>query len=242
MDIFNEDEEFIAYRFSSILLFIFIYYSLSYYFILADPIQKPHISIAMIMIILHISHIILLKFLHGRGDYMYTWIAAILPLILYLLYSKYKGYMQRKADKKKKEMYAEFKKQQGNDGGINATPQHPNAHPMRSQEYVGLKSNNQVQNQPQQLQPIRSVLPTTMPNPVQIAQQSQMNDMFSNSRSMSNMQQDIQYDPNSVSGMRTNNTVTEQIQPMQQLDSMIGMNAGNDMLGFDPYSSSLASF
>lgn len=240
-NLFNEEEEFIGNKFSSVLLFIFLYYSLSYYFLLKTPIQKPHISKVMIMLILHIIHIILLKFFHQRGDYMYMWILAIIPLVLYLLYSKYQKYIQDKENSKMAAMYASMKSQQsqGTENMRNATPQRPNAPPMQGQQYVGIHNNgtrlgDQV---PYHQQQHNIPLHPTNPEPArqlpQIAHQpEQMSNVFSNNV----------YDSDSLNNYRTNNTISEPIQQIQQLDmNTVGGGAGS-MSGFDPYSSSFASF
>ena len=60
-DIFEEFESNIFQRFSSIILFVYLYYSLSYYFITDDEINKPHIFFILILLILHLIHIICLN-------------------------------------------------------------------------------------------------------------------------------------------------------------------------------------
>ena len=245
-NLFNEEEEFIGNKFSSVLLFIFLYYSLSYYFLLKSPIQKPHVSKVMIMLILHIIHIILLKFFHQRGDFMYMWILAIVPLVLYLLYTKYQNHIQMKEEQKMAAMYASMKAQQGGEDGTenmrNATPQRPNAPPMGGQQYVGIHNNggrlgDQVPHHQQQHNaPLHPTNPAPARQLPQIAHQpEQMSNVFSNNGPP-------QYDSQSMNNYRTNNTVSEPIQAMQQLDmNAVGGGAGS-MSGFDPYGSSFASF
>ena len=242
-NLFNEDEEFIGYKFSTVLLFIFMYYSLSYYFLMKSPVQKPHVSKVMMMLILHIIHIILLKFFHQREDYMYMWILAIVPLVLYLLYSKYSKHIQDKEDAKMAALYAQMqsKEEQGTEHMRNATPQRPNAPPMGGQQFVGISNNgnrlgDQMPNhQMQHNNPLHPTNPAPARQLPQIARQpEQMSNTFSGGPP--------QYDSQSMNDYRTNNTVSQPIQPMQSLDmNAIGGGAGS-MGGFDPFASSFASF
>ena len=234
-------------RFSSVILFVFIYYSLSYYFITnsEDCLKRPHISRVIIMIVLHILHIIVLKMLHERELYSYMWLVAMLPLVLYLIYAKYQETIKRKEDKKMKEMYAQLQAQQNKEEGEfmrNVTPQKPNAPPMGGQQFVGVHNNgmrhgDQVPNhQIQHNNPLPPSNPTpTFSQPVQIARQPEsMTNTFS--------QGAPQYDSSSMNNMRTNNTVSEPIQHMQPLDMQaIGGSAGS-LGGFDPYGSAFSSF
>ena len=243
-NLFNEEEDFIANKFSTVLLFIFLYYSLSYFFLMKSPIQKPHISKVMIMLILHIIHIILLKFFHQKGDYMYMWILAIVPLVLYLLYTKYQNHLKQKEEQKMKQMYAQMKAQQGDqtEHMRNVTPQRPNAPPMGGQQYVGISNNgtrlgDQMPNhQMQHNNPLHPTNPAPARQLPQIAHQpEQMSNVFSNNGPPV-------YDSASLNNYRTNNTVMEPVQQMQQLDmNAIGGGAGS-LGGFDPYGSSFASF
>ena len=248
-NMFNEEEDFIGHKFSSILLFVFLYYSLSYYFLLNENgcLKKPHISKVVIMLILHIIHIILLKFFHTRDEHMYMWIVAIVPLLIYLIYTKYQAHISKKEESRKAAMYAQLKaEQEGNSEQFrNASPAGPKAPPMGGQQYAGLASkggalpfHQQQHNNP--LPPQNP--PATMTQLPAIAHQGGgMTDMFSNNRALDNMNQDMQYD---ARGAQQQNNVSQPIQPMQQLDMLaIGGSAGSGGLsGFDPYGSSFSSF
>lgn len=224
MDIFDEDEDFILYRFSLITLFVFLYYSLSYFFLYQEPIKKPHFSIFLLMLFLHISHIIFLKFLHVKNYYNVMWMSAIFPIFLYFIYSKYIKYIKKQKEQKEQEMYNKIMEQQkSNINFVNPSAQTMNIHPVRSQEYVSLSKNQHLQ-------------PLTQQNNLSNSQNQQMDA----SRNISNTQQDMQQ--GMQQGMQhTNNSIVEEIQH-QPLDSTIGINAGNDLLGFDPYSANMASF
>jgi len=251
-NMFNEEEDFIGHKFSSVLLFVFLYYSLSYYFLLNENgcLKKPHISYVVIMLILHIIHIILLKFFHTREEHMYMWIVAIVPLLLYLIYSKYQSHISKKDEERKAALYAQLKAEQDSNTEQfrNAKPTGPNAPPMGGQQYVGLqqKGGNLPFHQQQHNNPMPPQNPpSSMTQLPAIAHQGGgMTDMFSNNRALSNMSQDMQYDAGSVNSYRTNNTVSEPIQQVQQLDMLaIGNNAGSGGLsGFDPFGSSFGSF
>ena len=244
-NIFNEDTDGIITRFSSVIIFIFIYYSLSYYFLMnsEDCIKKPHVSRIIILLILHIAHIIFLRFLHEREDYTYMWLAAIIPLVIYLIYAKYTAHIKAKEDKKMKEMYAALQAQQ-EDGEFmrNVTPQWPSAPPMGGIQYVGIHNNGMrhgdqvAYHQAQHNNPWPPSNPApTFSNPVAIARQpEQMTNIF--------QQGAPQYDSESMNNYRTNNTLTDPIQPMQQLDMQAIGGAAGSLGGFDPYGGNFAAF
>ena len=110
-DIFEEFENNIFQRFSSIILFVYLYYSLSYYFITDDKINKPHIFFILILLILHLIHIICLKILHKNNLITYSWILAMAPLVLYLLYIKYKERVNLYQINKEEEMMQKLRNQ-----------------------------------------------------------------------------------------------------------------------------------
>ena len=246
-NIFNEDSEGIITRFSSVILFVFIYYSLSYYFITKseDCLKRPHVSRVIILIILHVLHVIVLKFLHDKEMISYMWLTAMIPLVFYLIYTKYMENIRKKEEKKMKEMYAQLQSQQNQADGEfmrNVTPQKPNAPPLGGQQYVGIHNNgNRLGDQiPNHQMQHNSPLPPSNPaptfsQPVQIARQPEsMTNTFS--------QGAPQYDSSSMNNYRTNNTVSEPIQHMQPLDmSVIGGSAGS-LGGFNPYDSNFAPF
>ena len=228
-NIFNEEADGIVQKFSTVILFVFIYYTLSYYFILSNPVNKPHIAHMVMMIIIHIIHIILLKFFHSREEISYMWVIAILPLVLYLCFSKYKMYNKRKEEEKKKEMYAQLQKENELDPNFtrNARPQAPGAPPMQGQQYVGLqRTAGQSNSHNYPLPPSNAPhIETQLPR---IAHQE----------SMSN----TQYDQNSMNNYRIANTVMEPTQKMARLDMLaIGGNAGS-MSGFDSFGSTFGVF
>ena len=246
-NIFSEDSEGIVTRFSSVILFVFIYYSLSYYFITKSEecLKRPHISRIVILIVLHILHIIVLKVLHDKEMISYMWLVAMIPLVLYLIYTKYQESIRKKEEKKMKEMYAQLQSKQNTEDDEfmrNVTPQKPNAPPMQGQQYVGIHNNgnrlgDQLPNhQVQHNNPLPPSNPApTFSQPIQIARQESMTNTFSQGSVP-------QYDASSMNNYRTNNTVSEPIQQMQQLDMQpIGGSAGS-LGGFDPYNSSFASF
>jgi len=248
-NLFNEDGDGIITRFSSVILFVFIYYTLSYYFITnsEECLKRPHVSRIIILIVLHILHIIVLKVLHDREMISYMWLVAMLPLVLYLIYAKYQESIRKKEERQRKEMYAQLQAQQNKEEGEfmrNVTPQKPNAPPMGGQQFVGISNNgNRLGDQvPQHQMQHNNPLPPSNPaptfsQPIQIARQPEsMTNTFT--------QGAPQYDSNSMNNMRTNNTVTEPIQHMQPLDMQaIGGSAGSAGLnGFDPYGGSFASF
>jgi hypothetical protein len=244
-NIFGEDSDGILSRFSTVILFIFVYYSLSYYFLTNDDecMKKPHISKVAFLIFFHIVHIILLKILHDNEMVAYMWVAAMLPIFLYLIYTKYIESIKRKEERMMKEMYAQLQaKQGGADPEFirNAVPQKPPGAPMRGQQFVGVAVNGNKHGDviPHHQMQHNDPLPPSNPMPTysappQIARQENMSNTF--------QQGAPQYDANSINNYRQHNTVSEPIQQMQQLDMQpIGGAAGS--MGFDPYAGSFAAF
>lgn len=244
-NIFGEDSDGMLTRFSTVVLFIFLYYSLSYFFLINDSecIKKPHISKVVMLLFFHIIHIIILKVLHDNEYTAYMWLVAMLPLFVYLLYTKYMESVKRKQDRMMKEMYAQLqsKQQQGDPEFMrNATPQKPNAPPMSGTQYVGVQNNgnrrgdNIPYHQAQHNDPLPPSNPApTFSQPVQIAHQENMANTFA--------QGAPQYDSNSMNNYRQHNTVSEPVQVVQDMQP-IGGSAGSGLGGFDPYSSSFAMF
>lgn len=233
-NIFNEDENFIM-RFSTMVLFVFIYYSISYYFLIDDKIEclkKPRILSMIYFVFFHIIHVILLKVLYNNEMYAYSFILAILPILLYLLYNKYQQKLKKKEELKMKKLYDEFKKTKDL-GGRNLNPQGPKAPPMGGTQYVGVHNNGMRRGDtlPYHQQQHNNPLPPTNPD-----------------YSMSGVPQIAMkenYDNDSLKNYRTNNTIIEPVQPMEHLDmEVIGGQAGSNLNfdGFDPYGSTLAMF
>jgi len=215
-DIFEEFESNIFQRFSSIILFVYLYYSLSYYFISDSKIDKPHIFFVLILLILHLIHIITLKILHKNDLITYSWILAIAPLVFYLLYIKYKERVNINQKLKEQEMMKKLREQMNipeNEGFMrNANPQMPNKPP---QEQYGQQNPNQQQMMPQQ-------------QPRQVQQQPMVNQL-DESRNMENLQQNR--------GARIN---LNQQQYPNQISERIDQ--PSELMGMDPYFSGISNF
>ena len=212
-DIFEEFESNIFQRFSSIILFVYLYYSLSYYFITEDKINKPHIFFILILIILHLIHIICLKILHKNELVTYSWLLAITPLVLYLLYTKYRERVLINQKKKEQEMMLKLRNQMnlpGQNFMRNANPQMPNKPP---QQQFGQQNPNQQPIMPQQ-QP-RAVQP--------------MVNQLDDSRNMENLQQN-RYSRMNLKQQQNPNQLSERIDQPTQL------------MGMDPYFNGLSNF
>lgn len=220
-NIFEEYEDNVFLRFSSILLFVYIYYSLSYYFLTDKVINKPHIFFVILLLFLHLIHILLLKFLYINDLQIYAWIAAIAPLVFYLLYSKYKEIVKKKEIEKEQKMMAKIKKQMeipDNQPFMrNTAPQMPNKQP--SQQYPQ-QNPNQQQTMPQQ-----------QPRKIQQYDMPIVNEMTGNSRTIQNMQQNTQI-RSSMSQFQDSNQVSEKVE----------MNTGFNLNGDDPYFSGISGF
>lgn len=213
-DIFEEFESNVFQRFSSIILFVYLYYSLSYYFITEDKINKPHIFFILILIILHLIHIICLKILHKNELVTYSWILAMAPLVLYLLYTKYKERVLINQKKKEQQMMQKLRNQMNLPDGQpfmrNANPQMPNKPP---QQQFGQQNPNQ-----------QSIMPQQQPRPV-----LPMVNRLDESRNMENLQQ------NRASRMNLN-----QQQNPNQLSERIDQ--PTQLMGMDPYFNGLSNF
>ena len=216
-DIFEEFESNIFQRFSSIILFVYLYYSLSYYFISDSKINKPHIFFVLILLILHLIHIITLKILHKNDLITYSWILAMAPLVFYLLYIKYKERVNINQQLKEQEMMKKLKNQMNIPDGENfmrnANPQMPMKPP---QEQFGQQNPNNQQIMPQQ-------------QPRQVMHQQPMVNQLDESRNMENLQQNRGARMN-LNQQQNPNQISERIDQPSQL------------MGVDPYFTGLSNF
>ncbi len=97
-NIFEEESEEIAKRFSTVLIFIFLYYQIAYYYIIKDKGQcssLPSLQVVIMVLALNIAHIVFIKNLYDTEKYSYMWLASVLPLFLYFMYNKYMAYQRR---------------------------------------------------------------------------------------------------------------------------------------------------
>lgn len=213
-DIFEEFENNIFQRFSSIILFVYLYYSLSYYFITDDKINKPHIFFILILLILHLIHIICLKILHKNDLITYSWILAMAPLVVFLLYTKYKERVNLHQKKKEAEMMQKLRNQMNLPDGQpfmrNANPQMPQKQPLQQSG----------QQNPRQ-QPI---IPQQQPREIK-----PMVNQLDESRNLENLQQNRNARVN-LNQQQNPNQVSERIdQPA-------------DLMGMDPYFNGISNF
>jgi len=224
-NVFEEYEENPFMRFSSILLFIYIYYSLSYYFLTEKVINKPHIFFIILLLFLHLIHVIVLKFLYINDLHIYAWIFAMAPLVIFLLYSKYKDIVKRKEAKKEQMMMAKLKKQM----------QIPDDQPFMRNANPQMPSKPQMAQYPQQHPNQQQIMPQQQPRQIQQTQQMNYNQVLEqihgNSRNMQNLQQNSQI-RTSMSNFQDSNQVSERIE----------MNNGFNLSGNDPYFNMSGSF
>ncbi|SVB14879.1 uncharacterized protein METZ01_LOCUS167733 [marine metagenome] len=213
-DIFEEFENNIFQRFSSIILFVYLYYSLSYYFITDDKINKPHIFFILILLILHLIHIICLKILHKNDLITYSWILAMAPLVVFLLYTKYKERVNLHQKKKEAEMMQKLRNQMNLPDGQpfmrNANPQMPQKQPLQQSG----------QQNPRQ-QPI---IPQQQPREIK-----PMVNQLDESRNLENLQQNRNARVN-LNQQQNPNQVSERIDQPAEL------------MGMDPYFNGISNF
>lgn len=220
-NIFEEYEDNAFLRFSSILLFVYIYYSLSYYFLTDKVINKPHIFFVILLLFLHLIHVLLLKFLFINDLHTYAWIAAMAPLVLYLLYSKYREIVKRKETERELKMMAKLKKQMempDNEQFMrNTAPQMPKKPQMGQYPQ---QNPNQQQHMPQQ-----------QPRKIENYDMPIVNEMTGNSRNLQNIRQNSQI-----------RTSMSQFQDSNQVSERVEMNTGFNLNGDDPYFSGVSGF
>lgn len=224
-NIFEEYEDNVLLRFSSILLFIYIYYSLSYYFLTDKVINKPHIFFIILMLFLHLIHVIILKFLYINDLQIYAWIFAMAPLVLYLLYSKYKDIVNKKELQREAFLMQKLKKQM----------QIPDEQPFMRNANPQMPSKPQMQQYPQQNPQEQLIMPQQQPRMIEQTQQMNYNQVLEqihgNNRTMQNIEQNSQI-RNSMSDFQDSNQVSEKI----------NMNPGFDLSGNDPYFNNMSGF
>lgn len=209
-DIFEENEDNIFFRFSSILLFIYIYYSLSYYFLLDNTINKPHIFFIIILLILHLIHIIILKILYKNDLQIYAWLLAMIPLVFYLLYTKYRDIVKKNELEKEIKLKEKLKKELGIEKehfvrNIVSQPKKPEFRP----------DNNHYQRQPE-INENRNIQKD-------ISYNSMVNEL-DNSKNMENLQQNRMI-RQSMSDFQDSNQISENIK----------VNNGFNLSGQDTY-------
>jgi len=151
-NIFDEEDVFFGYKFSSVMLFSFIYYVLCYYFLAEDTIEKPDVSKITIMIVFHLLHIISMKVLHTNEYYTYMWLLSLLPIVFYMFYLKYTNHLAKKEELKMKTIYEQLRESK-EDGEFvpdrNRAPQQPGRPPMNQQSTPVM-----VQNGPRMQEPL----------------------------------------------------------------------------------------
>lgn len=218
-NVFEEYEDNIFLRFSSILLFIYIYYSLSYYFLSNKNIKKPHIFFIILLLFLHLIHVILLKFLFINNLETYAWIAAILPLVVYLLFSKYKEVTKRKEMEKEKKIMAKIKKQM----------QVPDNEPFMRNTAPQMPKKPQMDQSPQQNPQQQQYIPQQQPRQIQQYDMPIVKEMMGNSKNIQNIQQNQQI-----------RSSMSQFQDSNQVSERVDMNTGFNLNGDDPYFSGIS--
>ena len=90
--IFNDTEQVLYLKFSTMIIFTFIYYILFYYSIMPSSFTKPALTTVLLLIASHLIHISIVRYLYQTKKYLYAWLLILLPVILYQIYSKYSSY------------------------------------------------------------------------------------------------------------------------------------------------------
>jgi len=233
-NLFDENESYVLERFSTVIIFVFIYYAMSYYFLNKSTedecLKYPALSKVVALLIFHVVHIVILRQLFEQEKTSMMWLVAILPLFLYLLYRKYEEYNKREAEKKMKEMYAQIKSQYNittpvGDAttdmtrGVSGPIQSPPMMPPDMQRTQVFTTEQTAMTYQQQMNTPPQLLPQSMKQPIVSTPQ-----LYGSG--------DAQFDSNF--GSVTQNPQPLQTGPLQQtgLDAFFS--------GYDPYDSNFA--
>lgn len=87
--LFNDPESFLFYKFSVMIMSMFVFYSLSYYVLAPRKFKKPDISYVLIVMIIHIIQVVFIKYFYDQEKYYICWAIILVPVLLYIAYSKY---------------------------------------------------------------------------------------------------------------------------------------------------------
>ena len=237
MVLFGAEEGLPIYnRFSVMILTMYLYYGMSYYFVLDTPMEKPHIGIFMIVMALHILQVVLIKYLHENEYYPFIWLVIILPVVLFILAKKIMDNRRKKAEKRAalRAAAAQAQVDPVELGFRNAKPQRPTNHSV----------------------PINAHKPQHMNNHYDSANMNK-GSLKKQNRNLGNIIQDIdmQYDPNGMGGQRTMNVVdnTPDYSSRMSINQLaptghtgmpnLGTIGGPAMVGgFDAYATDFSSF
>jgi len=186
-NLFDENESYVLERFSTVIIFVFVYYAMSYYFLNKSPeeecLKYPALSKVVALLIFHVVHIVILRQLFEQEKTSIMWLVAILPLFLYLLYRKYEEYNKREQDKKMKAMYAKIQAQYNITNPTSVDPttdmtrgatgpiQSPPMMPPDMQKTQIFTSEQTAMSYQQQMNTGPQLLPQTMTQPIQSAPQ-----------------------------------------------------------------------
>ena len=149
-NIFNESQDNLIGRFSTLIILMFVYYAISYYGLLKCNFNcqnLPNFSVIVLLIIFHIGQVIWLRKIHEDELTIWCVLIAFGPVAAYLGILKYYEYMRKQQAQQMNLMLYQMQQQN-----------QPQQIPQQSQPQPQLQ---QQQQQPQSLvHP-----PTSVPNP-----------------------------------------------------------------------------
>jgi uncharacterized membrane protein YhaH (DUF805 family) len=102
-NIFNEDDDTVFHRFSTITLCLFIYHIITYYGILKYHMKcqnLPNFYVILLLIIFHIIQVIMIKKLHDEEQWIWMWILVIGPMFFYVCVMHYYDYLKKEQSKR----------------------------------------------------------------------------------------------------------------------------------------------
>ena len=114
-NIFDEREEGLCERFSSIVFVLFAYFMICYWVIMKNLYKCTHLPdlpYILIIIVLHIAHIFVLKWLFNKqGVSLVLVLAAFGPMILFIIFCKYMENSKKTTATRLQQMLYQMQKQ-----------------------------------------------------------------------------------------------------------------------------------
>lgn len=102
-NIFEEGEENFWYRWSTLLIFTFIYYQVGYYLLLnktAKCRNLPSLQVLIFIIVFHLLQVFAIFKLYQDEKFIAIWCVIIIPLIAYMMYCNYSKRIKEEQERK----------------------------------------------------------------------------------------------------------------------------------------------
>ena len=96
-------------KFSFMLLFTFVYYTLFYYSQIIYSLDKPEFLRVIGFLCFHVVHLLGVKYLHHEHMFIEAWIAIVAPVFAYQIYKKFQERSARKEEELEAKVMAKLK-------------------------------------------------------------------------------------------------------------------------------------